>query len=125
MSHSCKIFVGNYSKKIAENYQTALVDIFQKYGKITVVRQTVGNFSYITFSTPEEAYSALNENGRVHDRLQIRVEPVSAGKPKLFVSNLPPTFSEKEILKIFEKYGKIKSKKENSKQFIRVHPQRN
>jgi RNA recognition motif-containing protein len=80
MDHTkCKIFVSHYSSKISKNFQTELVNIFQKYGKIITVRQTVGNFSYITFSTPEEAYSALNENGKIHDQKPIRVESVTAG----------------------------------------------
>lgn len=72
-----KIYVGNLSYNTGED---ALRDLFNQYGNIDDIKVIKDfetgrskGFGFITYSTPEEADSALSANGQEIDGRKLRV----------------------------------------------------
>ncbi|KAI9295269.1 hypothetical protein K502DRAFT_324412 [Neoconidiobolus thromboides FSU 785] len=119
------VFVCNF-RDLTREY---LHDLFSKYGKIVEVRKPTSparkerNFAYVQFETKEETEASLELNGyKLDNGMELSVRLSSSKKEnqkrpakdlninpcKLFVSNLPKTYTQQDILNLFKQFGAIK-----------------
>ncbi|KAJ0968642.1 hypothetical protein J5N97_025559 [Dioscorea zingiberensis] len=107
--HGSEVFIGGLPRDVTEEDLRALCEPFGEIFEVRLMkdkdRGESKGFAFITFTTNDAAQKAIEE---VHDKefkgRTLRCS-LSQAKHRLFIGNVPKSFSEEEIRKILEDIG--------------------
>uniref|UniRef100_A0A060TBG3 Polyadenylate-binding protein, cytoplasmic and nuclear n=1 Tax=Blastobotrys adeninivorans TaxID=409370 RepID=A0A060TBG3_BLAAD len=121
-SEECSLYVGDLDLKVTEAH---LYDLFSQFGQVksirvakdTVTKRSLG-YAFVNYNTPEDAEKALNdERSKLLDGKLLRVMKFQRDPAlrkhnqsgNVFIKNLDPQITSKDLFDTFSAFGKIGS----------------
>lgn len=121
-SEECSLYVGDLDLKVTEAH---LYDLFSQFGQVksirvakdTVTKRSLG-YAFVNYNTPDDAEKALNdERSKLLDGKLLRVMKFQRDPAlrrhnqsgNVFIKNLDPQITSKDLFDTFSAFGKIGS----------------
>lgn len=115
--HQQNVFVRKIPKELQSQ---GLEEEFKKYGDVISSKVSLNEdhssrgYGFVCFKDPEAASRALSESSKHDETIGVKFEPKSKADFRkvfnnIFVKNMPDEWTEMEIRKTFEAYGRISS----------------